>query len=64
MRAKSPAQRLAIAISLSRTVRLLAVAGIRERNPRASQRDVDAALAARMYGRDVARRLYGAAADE
>jgi hypothetical protein len=55
----TPAQRLAIAMSLSRVVRELAVAGIRSAHPNASKREVQAELAARMYGQEVAKRLFG-----
>ena len=59
LRRKAPAQRLAIAMSLSRAVRELAAAGIRSAHPNASPREVQAELAARMYGREVAKRLFG-----
>jgi hypothetical protein len=47
-------------MSLNRSVRELAVAGIRAARPDASPREVDAELAARMYGRQVADKLFGA----
>jgi len=59
LRQRTPAQRLAIAMSLSRAVRGLAVAGIRSAQPNASPREVQAELAARMYGQEVAKRLFG-----
>jgi hypothetical protein len=59
LRQQSPAQRLAIALSLSRAVRDLAVAGIRAAHPEATQREVDARLAERLYGPEIARRLFG-----
>jgi hypothetical protein len=58
LRAQTPAQRIAIAVSLSRSVRELAVAGIRAARPNASPSEVDAELAARMYGPEVAARLF------
>lgn len=61
LRAQTPAQRLAIAMSLTRAVRTLALAGIRAAHPDASAREVDARLAARMYGPAVAMRLFGIA---
>jgi hypothetical protein len=62
LRERTPAQRLGIAMSLSRAVRTMAVAGIRAAYPNASAREVAARLAARMYGPEVARRLFGNAA--
>jgi hypothetical protein len=59
LRQRTPAQRLAIAMSLTRAVRELAVAGIRSAHPNASPREVQAELAARMYGPELARRLFG-----
>ena len=59
LRQRTPAQRLAIAMSLSRAVRELAVAGIRSARPNASPREVQAELAVRMYGQEVAERLFG-----
>jgi hypothetical protein len=40
--------------------RQLALAGIRERNPDASEEEVRARLIVRLYGRAVAQRLCGA----
>jgi hypothetical protein len=60
---RTPAERLRIAISLSRSVRELAVAGIREAHPNASERFVAAKLAERLYGTAVAVRLYGPMCD-
>jgi hypothetical protein len=57
---RTPAERLGIAMSLSRAVRELAVAGIRAAHPDASERRVAAMLAERLYGKAVAIRLYGA----
>ena len=59
LRQQTPAQRLAIAMSLSRAVRELAIAGIRSARPNASPREVQEELAVRMYGREVAKRLFG-----
>jgi len=59
LRQRSPAERLAIAMSLNRAVRTLALAGIRAAHPHASPREVDRLLAARLYGEDVANRLFG-----
>ena len=57
--AAAPAVRLRRAISLSRTVRELALAGLRARHPRAGDRELRARLAAILYGREVAGRLFG-----
>ena len=59
LRQRTPAQRLAIAISLTRAVRELALAGIRSAHPNASPREVQEELAARMYGPELAKRLFG-----
>lgn len=40
-------------------VRQLAIAGIRDANPHASERDVQRELARRLYGADVANHLFG-----
>jgi hypothetical protein len=61
LRAQTPAQRLAIAVSLTGAVRTLAVAGIRAAHPNASVGEIDARLATRMYGAEVALRLFGIA---
>lgn len=60
MRQQTPAQRVAIAMSLSRGVRELTIAGIRAARPGASSREIDAELAMRMYRTEVAERLFGA----
>ena len=59
LRAQQPAARLAQAASLSRAVRRLAEAGIRQRHPEASEAEVRIRLTARLYGRDTAQRLFG-----
>jgi hypothetical protein len=59
LRAQSPAARLEQAAALTRAVRQLAEAGIRQRHPQASDAEVRVRLATRLYGRDVARRLFG-----
>jgi hypothetical protein len=58
LRAQAPHQRLAQAAALSRAVRTLAVAGIKERHPDASPDEIRARLAVRLYGREVARRMF------
>ncbi|MEI8255808.1 MAG: hypothetical protein WCJ30_09060 [Deltaproteobacteria bacterium] len=59
LRGRAPHERLAIAASLSKAVRELAMAGLRERHPSAGDAELRARLASLMYGRDVARTLFG-----
>lgn len=59
LRAQAPHQRLAQAMSLSRMARELAIAGIRKRFPTASPEEIRVRLAVRLYGEDVARRIFG-----
>jgi hypothetical protein len=59
LRAAPPYQRLAQALALTRAVRTLAIAGIRQRHPSASEREVQIRLAVRLYGRAAAQRLFG-----
>ena len=60
LRAQDPAARLAQAAALTQSVRAMAVAGIRQRHPEASEAEVRVRLAARLYGRRAAERLFGA----
>ena len=60
LRALAPERRLAAAMSLSRSVRALAEAGIRDRHPHASEREVRIRLTVRLYGRSAAEKLFGA----
>lgn len=64
LRQRAPYERLAIAASLSRAVRELAIAGIRERQPVASEAEIGVRLAVRLYGREVAIRLFGVVPDD
>jgi len=64
LRAQAPHQRLAQAVSLTRMVRELAAAGIRQRHPTASDAEIRRRLAARIYGREAARRLFGSIPDD
>jgi hypothetical protein len=64
LRAQAPHQRLAQAVSLTRMVRELAIAGIRQRHPAASDDEVRARLAVRLYGRDAARRILASIPDD
>jgi len=54
LRARAPYQRLAQAIALTRMVRQLAEAGIRQRHPDAPDDEVRVRLTVGLYGRDVA----------
>lgn len=51
-------------MKLSMAVRELALAGIRERHPEASEQEVRVRLAVRLYGREAATRLFGAVPDD
>jgi DNA-binding MarR family transcriptional regulator len=59
LRAQSPAARLEQAAALTRAVRQLAEAGIRQRHPAASDAEVRVRLTVRLYGREAAMRLFG-----
>jgi hypothetical protein len=59
LRAQSPVDRLRKAGALTRAVRQMAEAGIRQRHPGADDTEVRVRLAERLYGRDVALRLFG-----
>jgi hypothetical protein len=59
LRAQSPKDRLLKAGALTEAVRYLAEVGIRERFPHADATEVRVRLAERIYGRDVALRLFG-----
>ncbi len=59
LRALGPAERLAIAAGLTQGVRALAEAGIRQRHPGAGPEEVRRRLAALLYGRATAERLFG-----
>jgi len=58
LRALPAAERLRIAAALSVSVRRLAEAGIRQRHPGISERELVARLAARLYGDAVAARFF------
>jgi hypothetical protein len=58
IRSQTALARITAAVRLSSAVRELAEAGIRAEDPQASPRVVQARLACRMYGRDVAARLF------
>ena len=57
-RAMSPGQRLSLAVSMSQSVRALALAGVRQRYPDASAREQLLRLAVTIHGRDLATAAY------
>lgn len=61
LRQAGPAKRLAICASLTAAARELAVAGIRAQHPQRElgPEELRQELAARLYGNDVARRVFG-----
>lgn len=58
-RAMSDARKLAIASQLTLAAEELARAGIRERHPKASEREIDLRLGALRLGRDTMIRVFG-----
>ena len=64
LRALSPERRLEAAMGLSRTVRALAEAGLRERHPNASDDEIRTRLTVRLYGRSAAEKLFGDVPDD
>lgn len=64
LREMSPVRRLEAAMRLSQAVRELALASIRSRHPTAQGRELQARLAVRLYGRDEARRAFGAVPED
>jgi hypothetical protein len=59
-----PERRLEAAMRLSRGVRELAIAGIREVHPDVSDDELRVRLTVRLYGPEVAKRLFGAVPDD
>ena len=59
LRAMPPERRLEAAMRLSRGVRAPALAGIRELFPGADEQELKVRLTVRLYGREVAARLFG-----
>ena len=57
-------RRLAIAAQLTEGARALAVAGLRSRHPAATETELRCRLAALLYGRAVAERIFGAVPDD
>jgi hypothetical protein len=58
LRMRSPAQRGAILAGLNASVRKLAEVSVRRTRPDASDREVQAFVAARLYGIEVASRFF------
>jgi len=58
LRGRTAVERLAVASRLTRAVRELAKAAIVAREPSLSTREVQAELAARLYGPEVSARLF------
>ena len=59
LRAQAPHQRLEQANALIAATRELAIAGIRARHPDASPAELRVRLTVRLYGREVAGRIFG-----
>jgi hypothetical protein len=59
LRAMPPERRLEAAMKLSRAVRELALAGIRDQFPAANEQELRVRLTVRLYGRAAAVRLFG-----
>jgi hypothetical protein len=59
LRALTPEQRARKVSDLSRAVRTMALAGIRQRHPGATAGEIAARLAERLYGAQVAARIFG-----
>jgi hypothetical protein len=64
LRAMPPERRLEAAMRLSRGVRKLAIAGIREMHPEVSDEELRVRLTVRLYGREAAKRLFGTVPDD
>jgi hypothetical protein len=62
--ALSGERRLAIAAQLTEGVRAMAEAGLRSRHLGASDGEIRCRLAALLYGRDAARRIFGSVPDD
>lgn len=58
LRQKSPRERLAIAARLTRAVRDLALAGMKQQCPDAAEQELRRGLAERLYGPEIAERLF------
>ena len=58
LRARSPAERLAIAARLTRSVRMLAEVAIRSERATATEAEIRSRMAERVYGRAIAERWF------
>ena len=54
-----PERRMRAMLGLNRAVRELALAGIRNHHPTATEAELQVRLTVRLYGRDIAQRLFG-----
>ena len=57
LRGLTPRGRLLVASAATRRMRMMAIAGVRLRNPGASEAEVNSAVVRLLYGADVAQRL-------
>ena len=57
-RQRTPREKAVMLAGLVSSVRRLALAGERDANPGLSERALEARVAARLYGKDVARRFF------
>jgi hypothetical protein len=64
LRQRTPRERLAISVSLSRAVRELVVSALRAQSPDAGEEEIRARLAVRLFGRAVAERIVRAVPDD
>jgi hypothetical protein len=64
LRAMDPARRLEIAGGLSRAVRDLALAGLRNRHPAATEEEIRGRLTLLLYGRSASLRVHGSAPED
>lgn len=55
----SPREKVRIVMALNRTVEALALAGLRQQYPGASERELRLRLAARRYGRELVMQAFG-----
>lgn len=60
LRALTPQQRARKVVGLCRTARAMAMAGLRLAHPDASDEELRVRLAVRLYGPELARRVFGA----
>jgi hypothetical protein len=58
LRRLTPEERLNIVSRLNRGVRRMAMMGLKTRHPEASEEELRARLAVRIYGREIAQRMF------